>query len=93
MGKTEIKQELHELVKKLFEEHLEIDDCTRIQGNIDSLAFMGLISEIEDMVTGIRGKPFALTDDVISGENSPLKTMGSLIAYVEEHTKVSKGCI
>lgn len=84
MSKTDIRKELYVVVSKLFDGRKVVDDSTAIQGHIDSLDFMGLISEIEDVVTDHSGTPFALTDDVISGEDSPLKNLGSLVAYVEE---------
>lgn len=61
---------------------------TGFGGKLDSLGMVRLVAELEDFFSQKIDKEVVLADDkMMSAKNSPLKDVGSLIAYVDSKIK------
>ena len=61
---------------------------TGFGGKLDSLGMVRLVAELEDFFSQKLDKEVVLADDkMMSAKNSPLKDVGSLIAYVDSKIK------
>jgi acyl carrier protein len=68
-----------------FKTSLKKSEETKLLGEIDSLALVNLIVIIENLILQHKGKRITIADDrAFSQKNSPFKTVGSLISYLNE---------
>jgi acyl carrier protein len=55
------------------------------RGNLDSISLVRFLVDLEDRLSATLGKPLVLGDDrAMSQARSPFRTVGSLVAYIEE---------
>lgn len=86
--KNIIIKALQNLAEELENENLaHPNDTTKIygiDGNLDSLALVSFITDLEEMIDSEFGKNITLADEkAMSSRNSPFKDVSSLAQYIQ----------